>query len=229
MVWALTALVVILLGALAWYAHASRRRIERLEARSREEMQDLRGEHDKRVNRIRRKLSGELERGHLGFVEDLLPVLDALEQALDQCHHTDDVRAVQEGLEMVARQVEAALGSHDVERKAPAAGEPFDPTIHEAVALVEEADVDNGCVVECFRAGYVHRERLLRPASVSVMRAASGKEGPETDDTPEEAPTDQDAPDDQDEARAEPVRPAPPADSEEADDGSPDTVSSSRL
>jgi molecular chaperone GrpE len=49
-------------------------------------------------------------------------------------------------------------------------GEPFDPTLHEAVATVEDADAPDGTVVKVVRPGYGSDENLLRPAAVVVAK-----------------------------------------------------------
>ncbi len=61
--------------------------------------------------------------------------------------------------------VEAGLEEVD------AAGQPFDPNLHEAVAQRESSEVSDGHVLQQMRKGYKYRDRLLRPASVVVAKA----------------------------------------------------------
>ena len=54
-----------------------------------------------------------------------------------------------------------------------AAGQPFDPRVHEAISKVESADVPAGSVATELQKGYRVGERLLRPAMVSVSTGPS--------------------------------------------------------
>ncbi len=98
-----------------------------------------------------------------------LPVLDNLELALS---HADDpdhllvrgIRAVRDqAVDILNRQ-----GFPPVDE----VGVPFDPQLHEVVAVVENPDVPPGAVAAVLRPGYGHGERQLRPAMVAVSKRA---------------------------------------------------------
>jgi molecular chaperone GrpE len=55
-------------------------------------------------------------------------------------------------------------------RRIDAVGQPFDPSQHEAVAVVETDEAPENTVVQEHRAGYCLYDRLLRPAMVAVAR-----------------------------------------------------------
>lgn len=97
-------------------------------------------------------------------MRELLPVVDNLDRALSAGGSLEDLRT---GVEMILRQVRELLRQHDVEPVA-AEGEPFDPTVHEAVAREESAEVDHPTVIQQLQAGYRMHDRLLRPALVRV-------------------------------------------------------------
>lgn len=167
--------VLVALGA-SWAAVQSRRRAGQLREAAERELVDLRDAHDKYAGRLKRKISDAQEVGHLDFVADLLPVLDALDGALKAARSGGEggegaqeaVRdeGLREGLALVAQELEAILNRHGVERCEPAPGDGFDPSYHEAVVLVEGEAAER--VVECLRPGFIHAARVLRPAAVSV-------------------------------------------------------------
>jgi molecular chaperone GrpE len=98
------------------------------------------------------------------FAESLLPVMDSLEAALK----AQDAS----GIEITQRQLKSALDKASVREVAPAAGERFDPNRHQAMAAVP-AEVEPNSVVAVLQKGYVLHERVLRPALVTVAKAAA--------------------------------------------------------
>jgi molecular chaperone GrpE len=98
------------------------------------------------------------------LVRDLLPIVDDLERALAAADETPQVAA---GL----KSFRDVLGRHGVER-ITAAGERFDPSLHEAVSHVPHPDVPEGRVIEEHRGGYRLHDRLVRPAMVTVSKGA---------------------------------------------------------
>jgi molecular chaperone GrpE len=107
------------------------------------------------------------------LVLELLPVLDNLERTLDAAMTSSDAALV-EGLRMVHGQLEAVLVRYGVER-VDAAGQRFDPAIHEAVATVPMLYPELvGSVVHQVAPGYRFGGKVLRAAKVSVGIARSG-------------------------------------------------------
>ncbi len=97
-------------------------------------------------------------------VRDFLEVIDNLERAISASGSAEDLKM---GLEMVLRQQGDILARHGVE-KIDALGEEFDPAVHEAVLRQESADVKSPTVSAELQRGYMHYDRLLRPAMVHV-------------------------------------------------------------
>jgi molecular chaperone GrpE len=93
-----------------------------------------------------------------GFVERLLPVLDACDAAASQ--------GQADAVEPIVSALFSALEREGLERLDPK-GEPFDPSIAEAV-VHEPGEGGAQIVSEILRAGYRWRGRLLRPAMVKV-------------------------------------------------------------
>lgn len=106
------------------------------------------------------------EVGKEAVISDIIPVIEHLERA-QQASAGD--AAIFEGLRVVLAEFFAVLKRHGVER-VPTVGEAFDPSRHEAVAVVPAAGVEENTVVEEVRPGFMREGRLLRAASVVVAQ-----------------------------------------------------------
>jgi molecular chaperone GrpE len=109
--------------------------------------------------------------GHQNLVKDLLPSVDNLERAVDHARKGGEESAsgLLEGVELVLRELHSVLSKHGV-TPIEALGQPFDPSLHEAMAQVPDGSQPPGTVVEVFQRGYQLRNRLLRPARVVVSK-----------------------------------------------------------
>jgi len=114
------------------------------------------------------------------LLREILPVLDNFDRALAAPPTGDTDRGFRTGVELIHRNFLAALERVGV-RPFTAVGQPFDPARHEAVARVERSDVEDHTVVSEALRGYLHHDRVLRPAQVVVAvhptPAAAGGEG----------------------------------------------------
>ena len=118
--------------------------------------------------------------GHENLVKDLLATVDNLERAAEHARRGGgDFESMLQGVELVQRELQGALAKHGVIR-IEASGEPFDPSVHEAVAQQENASVPANTVVQVYQPGYRLWDRLLRPARVVVSKAPEGGGGSET-------------------------------------------------
>jgi molecular chaperone GrpE len=99
-------------------------------------------------------------------VKMLLPIVDSLQRALDSAPADDKMR---QGVELILRQFHDALTRLGVE-PVEAKGKLFDPTQHEAIEVVETAEVQDQQVIDELQRGYRLKDRLLRPAMVRVAR-----------------------------------------------------------
>ncbi len=114
-----------------------------------------------------RRESETRERATRGVIEDLLPVLDNFERALDAAKNARDVESVRVGVEFIAQQLRDALKTHGVE-PIQAQGQPFDPLHHEALEEVSNSEHPEGTVVEEAQRGYSFKGQVLRPSLVRV-------------------------------------------------------------
>ena len=97
-------------------------------------------------------------------VTSFLPVYDNLERALKQ--DTAD-EAYKKGVEMTMTQLKEVLSKLGV-TEIEAAGQPFDPKLHNAVMHVEDEAFGENTVAEVFQAGFQLGEKVIRFAMVKV-------------------------------------------------------------
>jgi molecular chaperone GrpE len=100
------------------------------------------------------------------IIKKVLPALDDLERAL-QNRPADDAWA--NGIELIARKLQAVLESEGVKR-IEAEGAEFDPNFHEAISHEPSDDVESGHVIAIAQNGYMLGERVIRPALVRVAQ-----------------------------------------------------------
>jgi len=103
-------------------------------------------------------------------IRNLLPTLDSFERALKAAGDSTDFR---NGIELIYRQFQDALQKIGVQ-PIVAMGQPFDPRVHEAIEMVDTAEVPDHHVLDELQRGYKYKERLLRPAMVRVARNSRG-------------------------------------------------------
>jgi molecular chaperone GrpE len=120
----------------------------------------------KRVDRDRRD---QADSAIADAIEDLLPIIDNLERALDAPAGPDS-EGFRKGVELIHQQMMDLLKRRGVKPITPV-GADFDPRVHHAVAQEASADHREGEVMEELRRGYMLGERVLRPAMVKVAKA----------------------------------------------------------
>jgi molecular chaperone GrpE len=103
------------------------------------------------------------------FAEELLPVKDSLELAVQNSGRAD-LKSLREGQEATLQLLARALGKLGVTVIDPV-GEPFDPARHEAMMAEESKTAEPNSVLKVVQPGYELNGRLLRPARVIVARA----------------------------------------------------------
>ena len=109
-----------------------------------------------------------------GFARDLLGVVDNLRRALDAIpadarENDEAVKNIITGVEMTERELLNTLQRHGVAR-IEAQGQKLDPNRHQAMIEVDHDDAEPGTIVQELQAGYMLKDRLLRPALVSVAK-----------------------------------------------------------
>ena len=110
-----------------------------------------------------------------GFARDILSVSDNLARALDvipaELREDERLKNLVAGIEATAREIDKVFAAHGISRIA-AVGLPLDPNQHQAMIEVPSAEAEPGTVVQELQAGYMIKDRLLRPAMVAVAKKA---------------------------------------------------------
>ena len=126
-------------------------------------------EFENAKKRIEKEKGDFLKYANEGFIIDFLPIIDSLEISEKHIKEAKDFKAVQEGVDMIHLQIQKFLKDIGVER-VKTAGEKFNPNLHEAVETVDLKDKEEGIIVEELKPGYTFNGKLLRPASVKIVK-----------------------------------------------------------
>lgn len=102
-------------------------------------------------------------------LKDLLPALDSLDLAIQYGGNDETCKSLLTGVIMTRKLLLDALKNHGFD-VAGEVGESFNPDIHDAVSYEERDDMEPGLVSTLHQRGYRLKDRLLRPAKVSVSR-----------------------------------------------------------
>lgn len=124
--------------------------------------------------RLERDKTDAVQYAAAHFARDMLTVADNLARALESLP-ADAAEGLRTGIEAVGRELTSILERHGVKR-VPALGLPLDPNTHQAMVEVEH-DGEPGTIVSEMQAGYTLKDRLLRPALVTVAKARAKTEG----------------------------------------------------
>lgn len=128
----------------------------------------VQAEYDNFKKRTQKEKESDRKYRSKDLVEELLPVLDNFERAL-QVEATDETKGLIDGITMVYNQFQDALKSQGVE-VIEAEGKEFDPNIHHAVMQADEDELDPNIVVEELQKGYMLKDKVVRPAMVKVNK-----------------------------------------------------------
>ena len=126
---------------------------------------------------VRRRASREREDAvkfaASGLARDLLSTVDNLRRALESLPEEqaadETLQRFLAGVAATERELLGALEKHGIRRIDPL-GQPFDPHRHQAMFEVTDPERPAGTVVQVVQPGYLHHDRLLRPAMVGVAR-----------------------------------------------------------
>jgi molecular chaperone GrpE len=133
----------------------------------------LNADFDNFKKRAARERQEAVRYANESLLEKLIPVLDNFEMAMQAAGSAQggSPDALKQGVTMIASQLKSALTEAGLE-EISAAGQPFNPNLHEAVSQQESAEVPEGHVLQQLRKGYKFRDRLVRPATVVVAKKA---------------------------------------------------------
>ena len=145
-------------------AQAEAEKFRDLALRSEAEMQNLR-------KRAERDVQNAHKFGVERLIQNLLPVLDSLEKAIEtslQAETPEDDPQL-EGLKLCFKLFTDVFEKEGVQMLDPL-GQAFDPNVHEALSMIENPDMEPNSVMAVIQKGYRLHERLVRPAMVIVSK-----------------------------------------------------------
>ncbi|MFJ6211846.1 nucleotide exchange factor GrpE [Streptomyces sp. NPDC092296] len=141
------------------------------------DLQRLQAEYQNYRKRVERDRMTVREIAVSNVLEALIPVLDDIGRAREHGELVGGFKQVAESLETVV----AKLGLQQFGKE----GEPFDPTVHEALMHSYSSDVTETTCVQILQPGYRIGERIIRPAMVAVAEPQPGTQStaaPEAED-----------------------------------------------
>lgn len=113
------------------------------------------------------------------LVAKILPVLDNMDRALSSakgmCDESEGLHSFYQGLQMIDQQIHRILETEGLTLM-KCEGQPFDPTMHDAVLLVESGQHQPNTVINEVEKGFMFRDKVLRPARVTVSKAKESAE-----------------------------------------------------
>jgi molecular chaperone GrpE len=129
------------------------------------------------VQNVRRRMEKDIQDARqyaaTGFARDVLSVADNLARAIASLpadmHDDPRLSALVTGIEATQRELDKVFAQHGITRIA-AVGLPLDPNQHQAMLEIPSADAESGTIVQEMQAGYMIKDRLLRPAMVGVAK-----------------------------------------------------------
>lgn len=130
------------------------------------DLQRLQAEYQNYRKRVERDRTTVREIAVSNILESLIPVLDDIGRARDHGEVTGGFKSVADSLETVV----AKLGLQQFGKE----GEPFDPTLHEALMHSYSSEVTEDTCVQILQPGYRIGERIIRPAMVAVAEPQPG-------------------------------------------------------
>lgn len=138
-------------------------KIEELEDRVKRQM----AEFDNFRKRTEKEKSHMYEVGARDVIEKILPVVDNFERGLAAVPEEERTNPVIEGMDKIYKQLMTVLTDLGV---APieAAGQEFDPNLHNAVMHIEDEELGENIVAEEFQKGYTYKETVIRHSMVKV-------------------------------------------------------------
>ena len=140
------------------------------------ELEDLRlrdlAEFENIKKRVEKEKQQAIAYAHEQFARDLLAVIDSLDNAqasMGEGESSDEaLENIKEGINLTMDQFKKVFEKHGIELVDLESG--FDPHFHEAVMRVDSDEHDEGDIVQVFQKGYKIKDRVLRPAMVSISK-----------------------------------------------------------
>lgn len=123
--------------------------------------------------RLLREKEAAIQFANEKLINDLIPILDDFERAIESGNQTSDVKSYAEGVELIQRHLLETLSKGwGLKRMDDIVGKEFSPHEHEAMLMEESDKVDSEIVLAELQKGYYLHDRVLRTAKVKVGKPA---------------------------------------------------------
>ena len=109
------------------------------------------------------------ELGAKSIIEQLLPVVDNFERALEHISEEEKENSFVKGVEGIYKQIQKMFSDCDIQA-IEAVGQKFDPALHNAVMTEEEGDAEEDTVTADLQKGYTYRGNVVRHSMVKVKK-----------------------------------------------------------
>ena len=127
------------------------------------------------MENLRRRAAQDVEKAHKfaleKFAGELLPVLDNLERAIELADKENEaLKPMIEGVELTLKSMQSSVAKFGLVALDPQ-NQPFDPNAHQAMSMIENAELAPNTVIAVMQKGYELNGRVIRPAMVMVSKA----------------------------------------------------------
>ena len=127
------------------------------------------------MENLRRRAAQDVEKAHKfaleKFAGELLPVLDNLERAIELADkESEALKPMIEGVELTLKSMQSSVAKFGLVALDPQ-NQPFDPNAHQAMSMIENAELAANTVIAVMQKGYELNGRVIRPAMVMVSKA----------------------------------------------------------
>ena len=132
-------------------------------------------------NRFEKDIKEAIEFGGFNFARENLSILDNLQRAHNSIQsdpefkNNKDLDKFLKNIEIIEKDLLSIFKKNKIE-KIDCLNKKFDPNFHQAMTEIEDDKADPGTIIQEIQAGYMFRERLLRPSLVGVSKKKGGKD-----------------------------------------------------
>ncbi|HLD84560.1 MAG TPA: nucleotide exchange factor GrpE, partial [Coxiellaceae bacterium] len=102
------------------------------------------------------------------LISELVPVVESLSRALENLPSDDHSKLTRQGIELTLDMLHKLLEKNGIVSIEPKAGDAFDPTQHEAMAMQPHPDGKSNAVIQVLQKGYALHGRVIKAAMVIV-------------------------------------------------------------
>lgn len=131
-------------------------------------------EQQNAIRRAENENRDSIRYANADLLRSVLEILDDLDRTIEAAAQNDQQDVLLDGVRLIQGKVQKLLSDNGVS-VIDAVGQPFDPALHEALMQQPSSDHDAGTVIQQVQTGYMHRDRVLRPAKVIVATAPPGQ------------------------------------------------------